>query len=310
VRAAHERFGPVQGVVHSAGVAGGGVIALKDAATVARVMAPKVQGTLALQEALAGEPLQFFALCSSVAALVGGLGQVDYTGANAFLDAYARWAENPFAGRVVSVNWDAWREVGMAVNTPVTGALQLVRDLQLKVGIAPEEGVEALTRVLGSGLPQVAVFTMDLRPALAKRLLGDRGKANGQTEAEALPSPAAEAPAPDVGGSDVERVVAGAWEKVLGRQNIGPDANFFDLGGDSLTALQVIALLKARLGRELPIVTFFESPTVALLAKALAARDEEPAGALAEVEQRAATRLDLMQRRRQARVHAAAEDLG
>jgi acyl carrier protein len=232
-------------------------------------------------------------------------------GANAFLDAYARWAEGPFAGRVVAVNWDAWREVGMAVNTPVTGALQLVREVQLKVGIAPDEGIEALTRVLGSGLPQVAVFTMDLRPALAKRLLGDRGKANGKTEPEALPSAAAEPPAPEAAGSDVERLVAGAWEKVLGRQNIGPDANFFDLGGDSLTALQVIALLKAQLGRELPIVTFFESPTVALLAKALSAPSHEEAPeALADVEERAATRLDLMQRRRQARGQAALPEIG
>jgi NAD(P)-dependent dehydrogenase (short-subunit alcohol dehydrogenase family)/acyl carrier protein len=313
VRAAHERFGPIQGVVHAAGIAGGGVIALKDAATAARVLAPKVQGTLALQEALAGEPVGFVVLCSSIAALVGGLGQVDYTGANAFLDAYARWAQTPFAGRVVSVNWDAWREVGMAVKTPVTGVLQLVRDVQLKVGISPEEGVEAFLRVLGSGLPRVAVFTMDLRPALAKRFLGERGRANGKAAEEegAIPPESAEAPAPDAGAGEVERVVAQAWEKVLGRKSVGADDNFFDLGGDSLTALQVIALLKARLGRELPIVTFFESPTVALLAKALAAkREEEEPAALAEVEQRAATRLDLMQRRRQARSRGAMEDRG
>ncbi len=100
------------------------MIPLKEPEAAARVMAPKVQGTLALQEALAGEPLDFFVLCSSVAALLGGFGQVDYCGANAFLDAYARWAGAPSSGRLVSVNWDAWREVGMAVNTPVTGVLQ------------------------------------------------------------------------------------------------------------------------------------------------------------------------------------------
>ncbi len=313
VQSARERFGPIRGVVHAAGVAGGGVIPLKDPETVARVMAPKVQGTLALQEALAGEPLDFLVLCSSAAALQGGFGQVDYTGANAFLDAYARWAATPFPGRVVSVNWDAWREVGMAVNTPVTGVLQLLRDVQLKVGISPAEGVEAFNRVLGSGLSQVAVFTMDLRPGLAKKLLGEYGRANGQHGHEVatdIPSPA-EAPGPEASGSAMEQLVAQAWEKVLGRPNIGAGDNFFDLGGDSLTALQVIALLKARLGRELPIVAFFESPTVALLAKALSpAREEAAPAVLAEVDERAATRLDLMQRRRQQRVQAAVDGRG
>ena len=310
VRAAHARFGPVRGVVHAAGVAGGGVIPLKDPQTVARVLAPKVHGTLALQEALAGEPLDFLVLCSSIAALVGGFGQVDYTGANAFLDAYAAWARTPLPGRVVSINWDAWREVGMAVHTPVTGALQALRDLQLKVGIAPAEGVEAFTRVLGSGLSQVAVFTMDLRPGLAKQFLGDRGKAGVASPPQATDeSLAATAVDPEAGGSDMERIVAQAWEKVLGRKGISADDNFFELGGDSLTALQVIAVMKARLGREIPIVTFFESPTVALLAKALAPEGEEKAQeAIEEVGQRAATRRDLMQRRRQQRQQAAVEE--
>jgi len=98
---------------------------------------------------------------------------------------------------------------------------------------------------------------------------------------------------------------------VLGRRNIGPDDNFFELGGDSLTALQAIAALKARLGREIPIVKFYESPTVAQLAKALAPEREETAEeAIAEVGERAATRRDLMQRRRQQRSQAAVDGRG
>ena len=309
VLAARERFGPVRGVVHAAGLPGGGVIPLKEAEAAARVMAPKVQGTVALEEALAGEPLDFFVLCSSIAALLGGFGQVDYCGANAFLDAYARWAGAPPRGRRVSINWDAWREVGMAVNTPVTGVLQALRDVQLKVGIAPAEGIDAFTRILGSGLPQVAVFTMDLRPGLAKQLLGRRASTAATPGEVASASEAPAASVPETTGGEMERLVAQSWEKILGRKNIGADDNFFELGGDSLSALQVIAALKARLGREVPIVTFFEAPTVSLLAKALAPEREEKANeAVAEVGQRAATRLDLMQRRRQQRTQAALDE--
>jgi acyl transferase domain-containing protein/acyl carrier protein len=309
VLAARERFGPIRGVVHAAGLPGGGVIPLKEAEAAARVMAPKLQGTVALEEALAGEPLDFFVLCSSIAALLGGFGQVDYCGANAFLDAYARWAGAPLRGRRVSINWDAWREVGMAVNTPVTGVLQALRDVQLKVGIAPAEGIDAFTRILGSGLPQVAVFTMDLRPGLAKQLLGRRASTAATPGEVASASEAPAASVPETTGGEMERLVAQSWEKILGRKNIGADDNFFELGGDSLSALQVIAALKARLGREVPIVTFFEAPTVSLLAKALAPEREEKANeAVAEVGQRAATRLDLMQRRRQQRTQAALDE--
>jgi len=281
------------------------------------VMAPKVQGTLVLEAELGAEPLDFVLLCSSTAALLGGFGQIDYCGANCFLDAHARRAGGPWSGRVVSVNWDAWKEVGMAVNTPVSGLLQVMRDFQLKLGISPGEGVDAFNRILGAGVPQVAVFTMDLRPGLARLALGRAPAvplASAAANLDASPAAAAvgEAAAGAEGpGGELERLVAQCFERVLGRRNIGPDDNFFELGGDSLTAIQAIAVLKARLGRDIPIVAFYESPTVAQLAKTLAPeREEKPEGAIAEVGQRAATRRDLMERRRQQRVQAAVDGRG
>ena len=90
---------------------------------------------------------------------------------------------------------------------------------------------------------------------------------------------------------------------MLGRDNVSLQDNFFELGGDSLTALQAVTLLKAALGRDLPIVTFYEAPTVAGLARALDEEHkvEDAPVQLAEVEQRAGARLEMMQRRRRAR---------
>ncbi|NRQ32609.1 SDR family NAD(P)-dependent oxidoreductase [Nonomuraea sp. NN258] len=104
-------YGGLDGVVHAAGLPGGGMAEVKDLDQARAVLAPKLAGTLALWQALAGRELDFVALCSSVTALTGGFGQVDYCAANAFLDAYARSARGP---RVFSINWGAWREVGMA----------------------------------------------------------------------------------------------------------------------------------------------------------------------------------------------------
>jgi acyl transferase domain-containing protein len=302
VTQARERFGAIQGLIHSAGVAGGGIIQLKDPEAAARIMAPKVQGTLVLEEVLKDEPLDFRLLCSSTAAVVGGFGQIDYCAANAFLDAYAHSARGASGPPTFSVNWDTWSEVGMAVNTPVSGALQLVRAFNLKVGITPSEGVDALGRILSAGLPQVVVFTMDLRPALWQ---AQRRKAVAKAATKAAAVAAEDQPAAAATGhglaTDMERAVAETWERILGRKAIGVNDNFFELGGDSLTALQVMALLKTRLDREIPIVMFYEAPTVGLLARALGEKPEDKPVVLDEVEQRAGTRLELMQRRRRQR---------
>jgi NAD(P)-dependent dehydrogenase (short-subunit alcohol dehydrogenase family) len=302
VAVARERFGPIQGVIHAAGVAGGGIIQLKEPEVAARVMAPKVQGTLVLQAVLKDDPLDFLLLCSSTTALLGGFGQIDYCGANAFLDAFAHWARVASGPPTVSVNWDAWRDVGMAVNTFVSGALQAQRDFSLKVGISPAEGVDALGRILAAGMPQVAVFTMDIRPGLFHAQVRGRARKSPFEDMAAAPeSQTAAAPAEHELASDLERTVAEVWERILGRKQIGVNDNFFELGGDSLTALQVIALLKAHLERDIPIVTFYEAPTVGLLARALGDGAPGKTIALDDVEQRAGTRLELMQRRRQKR---------
>lgn len=114
------RFGTIHGVVHSAGLPGGGIIQLKTADAAQMVLTPKVVGTRVLEKALRDVRLDFLMLCSSTASVIGGLGQVDYCAANTFLDAYAQATNGRHDTLVVSVNWDAWAEVGMAVNTAST----------------------------------------------------------------------------------------------------------------------------------------------------------------------------------------------
>ena len=111
---AQSRYGTLDGVIHSAGVASGGLLHQRTREESLAILAAKVQGTLALESALRGVPIDFLLLCSSLTAMLGGLGQADYAAANAFLDAYAA-SNNGEEGRLVlSINWDGWREVGAA----------------------------------------------------------------------------------------------------------------------------------------------------------------------------------------------------
>jgi phthiocerol/phenolphthiocerol synthesis type-I polyketide synthase E len=148
---ARARWGRVDGVIHAAGVAGGGLVALKTREAAARVLAPKVSGTLAIHRAFASEPLDFFVVCSSLAALAGGVGQVDYCAANAFLDAWAT-AARAAGSPATSINWDAWQSVGMAVNTSIPEAWRESRGAAMQLALTPAEGVEVFRRVPRSRL--------------------------------------------------------------------------------------------------------------------------------------------------------------
>ncbi|GAA2597712.1 type I polyketide synthase [Dactylosporangium fulvum] len=153
MRWATDRFGAVHGVVHAAGVPGGGLMQLKDPEAAARVLAPKVAGTLALLDACReiATDLDFVLLCSSLLSVTGGLGQVDYCAANAFLDAVAHHHEALGDLPVTAVNWDAWREVGMAEHA-AAGAVEAQHPT--------ETGHPLLPRRLGQA-EQHAVYAAD-----------------------------------------------------------------------------------------------------------------------------------------------------
>ncbi|NDW06014.1 type I polyketide synthase [Jiella pacifica] len=108
------RFGRLDEVFHTAGVAGGGLMQLKDPADAFRVMRPKCEGALVLIEAVRPLKPRTVMLFSSSIALTGAAGQADYAAANLYQDALAAAMDGCDGMRVVSVNWDAWRDIGMA----------------------------------------------------------------------------------------------------------------------------------------------------------------------------------------------------
>ncbi len=136
IEGAEQHFGKVNGVIHAAGRPGGGLIQQKTREIAEKVMAPKVRGTLILDALLQDRQLDFFVVASSLNAVIPVLGQVDYCAANAFLDAFAQYrtAKGAFT---VSIDWDAWQEVGMAVDAAekslLTGPKQISHPLFSRV---------------------------------------------------------------------------------------------------------------------------------------------------------------------------------
>jgi malonyl CoA-acyl carrier protein transacylase len=77
----------------------------------------------------------------------------------------------------------------------------------------------------------------------------------------------------DANGDSIERAIAAIWEDLLGVSGVGRDEDFFDLGGTSLVAARMLALIARRYGRRLPLSILIDAPTVATLATVV--RDAE-----------------------------------
>jgi acyl transferase domain-containing protein/thioesterase domain-containing protein/acyl carrier protein len=107
-------FGRINGVFHCAGVLKDQLIALRAPETRSAVLSVKAKGALVLQSLFVDGDLDFLIHFSSVSSILGLPGQVDYTAANAVLDALAKArTARGSRTRTVSINWNAWKEVGM-----------------------------------------------------------------------------------------------------------------------------------------------------------------------------------------------------
>jgi hypothetical protein len=155
VEDAEKQFGRVDGVFHTAGVPGGGAIQRKKREVAARVLEPKVKGTLVLDALFKDRNPDFVMLFSSAAAVAGPFGQVDYCAANSFLDAFATARHGRSSTLWLSIDWDDWAEVGMAVETSA----------RLGVDDAPAaDHVEALTHPLFARKEQHGASTVLVAP--------------------------------------------------------------------------------------------------------------------------------------------------
>jgi acyl transferase domain-containing protein/thioesterase domain-containing protein/aryl carrier-like protein len=111
----HARFGAINGIIHAAGVLNDSALLQKDRVSAARVLAPKVRGTMVLESVFQKDAPEFFILISSVSSHLAPAGQVDYTAANAFLDSFAK-SKFQQVTRYISIQWPRWTDVGMAAD--------------------------------------------------------------------------------------------------------------------------------------------------------------------------------------------------
>ncbi|MCE3199531.1 non-ribosomal peptide synthetase/type I polyketide synthase [Paenibacillus sonchi] len=261
--------GELTGVIHAAGVADGELIQRSTRESSKNMLAAKVDGTLSLFEALRGKPLDFFILCSSLSSYLPAIGQAGYCAANAFLDSFAFYAHAQNPGfPVLSVNWERWRQTGMsrrieALHKELTGS-------ELEHAITEGEGIQIFSRIGNLALPQVIIsaFDMNERVQLHEQagspldFEGVESISHQQPDAGIFerPSLTTEYVSPR---NEREREIAQLWEAQFGVQPVGIDDSLFELGGDSLMALSILARVQKQWNERIPMAYFINHPTVA-----------------------------------------------
>ncbi|MEM8805131.1 MAG: type I polyketide synthase [Cyanobacteria bacterium P01_G01_bin.38] len=266
---------PLKGVVHAAGAAGYETLQEMTAASFEQVLAPKVNGAWILHQLTESLDLDFFVNFSSIASVWGSKSQAHYAAANQFLDSLAHYRRCQGLS-ALTVNWGPWAGGGMVV--------QEFEDWLARAGITPlaaERATAALGQLLAEGrtqatvveadwsrfralyelrgprslLTQLAVSSPDVEPASAKVL----------EELAAVPLAQREAHLIAFLQAEVARILG----MPSGQQ---PDLyqGFFEMGLDSLMAVELKTYLENSFACSLPGTLVFEVPTIHDLANYLA----------------------------------------
>ncbi|WP_437595490.1 SDR family NAD(P)-dependent oxidoreductase [Sorangium sp. So ce590] len=274
------RFGAVHGVIHSAGVTADANLRSKGREQMAAVLAPKLLGALHLDDATRHRELDFFALFSSVTAVLGNMGQTDYGYANSFMDHFAAWREaerksGRRTGKTVSINWPLWREGGMGVSQEMQALLTSAFGM---TALDSEAGVDAFTRAVTSEHPQVLVLAGDearihhslglagsLAPAGGPRPAAPRARvAAVEAHAEA---PSSAAAARTALAERVKALLLEAVSKVLKLtpEELNYETPLMEYGLESINVIVLANHLNRTYGLAITPVRFFEHETLASL---------------------------------------------
>lgn len=238
--AAHTRgSGGIDGVVHAAGSAGGGLISRRDSAAMRQATAAKLRGTLLVERLIEDYRPGFAAYCSSMSAQYGGVGQFDYAAANGLLDGFARYRSDATATTLrIGIGWDIWSEVGMARDALRSDARH---QKHLTVGLAIKEGQRLFARALQLQLPHLLVSTTDIERARDFYAPSAAPGAVPRTRGADVPQDEARPEA-------IAARLSGWLRDWLGLDEIDPAVSLYDHGVDSLTMLDLVAKIEQHYG--------------------------------------------------------------
>lgn len=252
----------IDGILHAAGIPSGEMIQTKTKDTAKSVLAPKVNGTYNLSKALDDSPLKFVILFSSLSSIVGICGQFDYSAANACLDAFANstFFNSNF---ITSINWNSWHDLGMTAENETSNRLNIFK---LENYLSIEEGQKLFLNIARCNSENIIVSKIEIEQfrqfvsenahKIYSHELISRDTLNigiNYQEPE----------------NSQERKLAWIWQQNLNINQIGRHDNFFEMGGHSLKALNLLNEINNKFNASLEIKDLYNAPTIAQFSKTL-----------------------------------------
>jgi polyketide synthase 5 len=250
---------PVRGVLHAAAVIEDAALTNITDELIEHDWAPKVYGAWNLHQAAADQPLDWFCVFSSAAALVGSPGQGAYAAANSWLDAFILW-RRAHGLPATAIAWGAWGQIGRATAMAEGAA----------AAIAPDEGAYAFEALLRhdraytcyapiTGTPWLTAFAQRSPFAEAFRSTGQSSTGTSKLRAELDELPLDEWP------SRLQHLISDQVSLIL-RRSIDPDRPLSEYGMDSLGALELRTRIETETGVRIPST---DIPTIRGLAELL-----------------------------------------
>ncbi|MCP4401849.1 MAG: SDR family NAD(P)-dependent oxidoreductase, partial [bacterium] len=270
LRQVKERFGGVQGVIHAAGIQENQSVLHKERRSFQAILAPKITGTLVLDETLQEEALDFICYFSSSSAILGDFGSCDYAVGNRFQTAYAHYRNQQHnQGRAVVINWPLWRAGGMGFDDHENAELYLKSSGQRV--LESEEGVTLFERLLSH--PRAQHLVLAGESSRIHRFLGLTPTPSSP------PSPSVPAISRSFATDKGQRGNMHAWsvrqclewdiQEEIGqllnipRDQLEPDENLAEFGFDSISLAKLATLLSEHYDLEITPAVFFGHATIA-----------------------------------------------
>lgn len=261
-----QKYGEINGVIHTAGVIGKGATAIREMTddNFNEQFHSKVYGLIVLEKIFKDKKLDFFISTSSLACIIGGLGDVAYAAANIYMDYFMRLKCNNNDSNWMSVNWETWyfeREKNKKSNIGIN---------RLKYAMEIEEGIKTFERITSEiNTRQIVISSGDIDTRLQQWLQLDKiddyniilEENKTIVERPQLLNNYVEPK------NIIQEELALLWEQFFGIRKIGVKDSFFDLGGDSLKAINIIAKIRKKKGIQISLVDFFENPTIEAVAQ-------------------------------------------
>ncbi|NEO76846.1 type I polyketide synthase [Moorena sp. SIO4G3] len=267
---------PLKGIVHAAGVAGG-LDFIEELTPEAweEMLRPKVKGGWNLHQLCEKENLDFFVCFSSIASVWGSKGQAHYAAANQFLDGLMHY-RNSLGLPGLAINWGPWAGGGMATDEAQEWLAQIGIE-----ALSPELAISALEQLLSADEVQVTVSRNDWsrfktmyalkRPRPFLELIATVTE-EVETKTDIAPSLRQQLEA--VTETQRRKVLQQALQEevaqVLGlpiTNKPDPEVGFFEMGMDSLMAVELQNRLSKLLGVNLSSTLIFDFPNIEKLEK-------------------------------------------